>query len=249
MPATDGTWRTRSGITDIPRWSNRTANASIGVALAIAGFLIVRRIRGDITSPLPPSALVATATVITAWAVCVRFAPRRQGTTRILLLALAMALFAVACSYAGSRAIDWLTWGLAAIVFATSPKLVDAVHRYLPLRAAKNRTVQAETDQQLQQLLRYRHADGSESIHGKLLAEFAPGERTATLYVAFCPPFERLPEVELEISDDSFANAKLAQVLHNGAQIDVRLPNAPDVNLCVAVELLAIAPPPLAVRP
>ena len=46
---------------------------------------------------------------------------------------------------------------------------------------------------------------------------------SATLYVAFCPPFERLPQVEVEVADDSDANVKFAQVLHNGAQLEVRL--------------------------
>jgi hypothetical protein len=248
MPATDNTWRTRSRIVDLSLWSNRAANASIVIALALAGFLFVRRVSDAITSPLPPTALVATATVVAAWALCVRYARRQPKTALIWLPALAIALFAVACSYPGSRVIDWLAWGLAAIVFSTGPQLFDAVHRFLPLRARQKRTAPADTDQQLQQLARYRHADGSESIHAKLLAEFAPGDRTATLYVAFCPPFERLPEVEIEIADDSFAEAKLAQVLHNGAQIDVRLSRAPVAKQCVTVEIVATEIPPLAER-
>ena len=40
---------------------------------------------------------------------------------------------------------------------------------------------------------------------------------------AFCPPFELLPQVEANIADDFDATVKVAQVLHNGAQLEVRL--------------------------
>jgi hypothetical protein len=48
-----------------------------------------------------------------------------------------------------------------------------------------------------------------------------------------------LPHVDIEVAGDSFADAKLAQVLHNGAQIDVRLPQAAEVKRCVTIELVA----------
>jgi hypothetical protein len=91
----------------------------------------------------------------------------------------------------------------------------------------------------LQRITRYRAADGTQAIHGTLLAEFTAGERTATLHVAFCPPFERLPTVEVETVDDSAADVKVAQLLHNGVQIDVRLPEPADENTSVTIELLA----------
>ena len=62
----------------------------------------------------------------------------------------------------------------------------------------------------LQQLTRVAHRRWTaKSIRGTLLAEFAPGERSATLYVAFCPPFERLPHVEVEVVDDSTPTSRL----------------------------------------
>jgi hypothetical protein len=91
----------------------------------------------------------------------------------------------------------------------------------------------------LQQITRYRAADGTHAIRGTLLAEFAAGERTATLHVAFCPPFERLPTVEAEALNGCFADVKVAQLLHNGIQIDVRLPEAADEHTTVTVELMA----------
>ena len=59
--------------------------------------------------------------------------------------------------------------------------------------------------------------------HGTVVAEFAPGERTTIVHVAFCPPFELLPQVEAEIADGPDASVQVTQVLHHGARLDVRL--------------------------
>jgi hypothetical protein len=91
----------------------------------------------------------------------------------------------------------------------------------------------------IQQLTRYRTADGAHSIHGTLLAELEPGERSTTIHIAFCPPFERLPTVEAEAVDDSSATVKLSQVLHNGVQIDVRLPEPAEDKYCITIEMTA----------
>lgn len=109
----------------------------------------------------------------------------------------------------------------------------------LPRRKRRIPADVSATDTRLQQLTRYRAADGTLSIHGTLVAEFAPGERSTTLYVAFCPPFERLPTVEAEVIDDASASVKLIQLLHNGAQIDVRLPQPAQEKQTVTVEMVA----------
>jgi hypothetical protein len=100
------------------------------------------------------------------------------------------------------------------------------------------------TDRVLQQLTRFRTAEGHMAIRGTLVAEFVAGQREATLYVAFCPPFERLPDVEAHVTDDSMASVKVAQRLHNGAQLEVRLPELAENSLTVTVEFLAAEPDP-----
>ena len=70
---------------------------------------------------------------------------------------------------------------------------------------------------------------------GTLLAEFAPGERTTTLYVAFCPPFERLPRVEVESS----ADVKTVQVLHQGAQFEIRRSGPANSPASASIEFFA----------
>jgi hypothetical protein len=94
----------------------------------------------------------------------------------------------------------------------------------------------------LQQICRVRAGDGTESIHGTALAEFAAGQREASVYVAFCPPFHALPEVEANIGDDSSATVKLAQRFHHGSHFDVRLTEPAQHALNVSIEFSAVGP-------
>jgi hypothetical protein len=95
----------------------------------------------------------------------------------------------------------------------------------------------------LQELTRYRLADGREAVRGILRADFAAGQRSTTLYVAFCPPFERLPQVDASVLDGPPATVKLPQVLHQGAQIEVRLAEMANCQQSVTVRLSAIECP------
>ncbi|HEY4235492.1 MAG TPA: hypothetical protein VGM76_18820 [Lacipirellulaceae bacterium] len=172
---------------------------------------------------------------------------------------LALMLVAVACSYPGRRVVDWLAW-LPVIVAnsvgsqvvarwrqsrvdsaAVVPPAATIALRTYPSLPAAAADLSAATDDpgiMLQQLNRSRAPDGRETVHGTLVAEFAPEERTTALHVAFCPPFETLPHVEVEVADGPDASVKVAQVLHNGARIEVRL--SEPVKTSTAV-LLAIA--------
>jgi hypothetical protein len=94
-------------------------------------------------------------------------------------------------------------------------------------------------EQIIQQSIRYRTSEGKEAIRGMLIADFAAGQRDAALYVAFCPPFERLPDVEAHVADDAAATVKVAQRLHHGAQLDVRLPAPAEAPLSVTIEFFA----------
>lgn len=76
-----------------------------------------------------------------------------------------------------------------------------------------------------QQVTRARMPEG-EVITGWVKADFQPGERTAVLHVAFCPPLEASPAVELEQLSGPAARIKAAQVLPQGARLEIRL-NAP----------------------
>ncbi len=209
-----------------------TVAASIVLLFIAAIFLCGRRVNGALHAALPPLQLVAAATLLLAWALAVRAVlPRRWAGW---LPAGVLLLFAVACSFPGARAIDWLVWLTVFGAYVASHNAVEVAPARLAT-ANKRRSPAMRTDRVLQQLTRSRSAEGQDAIHGTLLAEFAPGERSAMLYVAFCPPFERLPRVDLE----SCADARLVQTLHNGAQIEVRLPRAVKAATSATVELYA----------
>ncbi|MEX2306972.1 MAG: hypothetical protein WD738_05240 [Pirellulales bacterium] len=231
----------------------RVLIASVFLGLAVGMFLLLRRAAGGITSPLPPLPLVATALGLIAWALGIHLlwprdekSPSRSvvGELRspdslftLWLPALTIVLFAVACSYPGKRLVDWLVW---------VPAIAAIGARWPMKRPARRSSPAALQDenagQVLQQLTRIRLADCREALHGTLIAEFAAGERSASLFVAFCPPFETLPTVDARVDDASSATVKVAQRLHNGVQLDVRLSETPEDSLTVSVELFAAEP-------
>jgi hypothetical protein len=268
MSASDATWRAVVRDRAARQWPiAQGLVAPIFLALSLAIFLLVRRASGALVAPLPPLALFATAAGLFAWVWSVRVAwawranrdavvtPQIDRVIVVWLPQLTLMLVAVACSYPGRRAVDWLVWlpvivvnsvGLQLIArwsrHATIPATTTAARRCPSSLAALPVTVRASNDASgilLQQLSRSRTADGHESIHGTLVAEFAPGERTATLHVAFCPPFEKLPHVEAEIADGPDASVKVAQVLHSGARLEVRLSEPTAISTAVSLEFAA----------
>jgi len=236
MLATDGTWREADDAVD--DWlSAVVAPALIGslvLALAVAIFLFVRRLSGALDTPLALAPLVLTASAVLAWSAAIRW--RLRDRRADWLAALVLALFAIACSFPGSRAFDWVAWLAAFAVYGLVP-----TRRSSPAVGSPS-----AADQVVQQLTRSRAADGSEAIHGTLLAEFAPGERIVVLHAAFCPPFERLPSVDVEAADGPVCDVKVAQVLHQGARLEARLSRASTAAERVTIDFAATVHSPLA---
>jgi hypothetical protein len=214
--------------------------ASILFVSALSLFLFLRRATGALTAPLPTLQLVATAAVMLIWALVVReFTAKRRVFFWVSLGT--MLLVAVACSFPAARLVDWLVWlpaigVVAALPLATKGEPEEAATVQLHVADADN-----ALEHVLQQVTRLRTVEGKDAVRATLVAEFAPGERQTIAYVSFCPPFELLPEVEANIADDSEADVKLAQVLHNGAQLEVRLSEPANDATAVSIELFAIA--------
>jgi hypothetical protein len=221
------------------------AFASEALALALGLFLLTRRMTGAIASPLPPLSLAITALGLLAWAFVLRtislLGVDTQPTRGYVkwLPAAVMLLFAVACSYPFTRWIDWCIWLPVIAVDWWSTRRIAAATGNLASRSLSAREIEVGSSQPLQQLTRFRTADGNEAIRGRLIAEFAAGERNATLYIAFCPSFEALPSVDAQIGDASSATVKVTQLLHNGAQLEVRLSKPSSSSQAVAVEFFA----------
>lgn len=247
MPTTDGIWRVEWIRGAIRRWPVAEALiASIGFCLALAIWLAARRLSGALIEPLPLPLLVATAAIAAAWAWSMRSIGSRilsPGPLRLLATwtpLMVVLLVAVACSYPGNRGFDWIVWALAIAAVWFAPLARDSKPSSIAgeLRSPDNAADYSQGDV-LQQLTRVRLAEGREAVQGVLVAEFAAGQDLATLYVGFCPPFERLPHVEATTPDAAAAAVKVAQVLHNGVRLEVRLAKPTNQQRGVTVELHA----------
>jgi hypothetical protein len=78
-------------------------------------------------------------------------------------------------------------------------------------------------DEVTQQLTRSRTAEGSEVLSGWLRVAMAPGQRSANVHLAFCPPFLRTPRVTVEQVGGPEARIKKVQELPYGARFDLKL--------------------------
>jgi hypothetical protein len=228
MHATDGTWHdAERPIASAGATVDRALIASVGLLGVVALLILARRASGAFDSPLPLVPLVATAIGLLAWAVAVRLYLcdwRINWTVAVIVV-----VFAIGCSYPGERAIDWLTWLPSLAVFALLP-----ARRSSPAIESDN-----ATGSLLQELIRTRAADGVELIRGKIIAEFAPHERSAVLHVAFAPPFEMLPEVHAECVRGPRCDVKIAQILHQGIRLEVRLQRASTAPRRATIEFSA----------
>ena len=88
-----------------------------------------------------------------------------------------------------------------------------------------------------QQITRARLEDGAEILSGLLRGSFAPGERSQSLHVAFCPPLEQVPAVKVVQISGPHASLKTAEARTYGVRLDLRLPEAHSEPVSVIVQL------------
>jgi hypothetical protein len=90
------------------------------------------------------------------------------------------------------------------------------------------------------QQLRYnRNLEGGMSVEGWLRAEFAAGQRTATVHAAFCPAFSALPQVEAEPLDGPDCDIRPMLTLPWGIRWDVKLDRAANEPTSVVLGFIA----------
>ena len=88
----------------------------------------------------------------------------------------------------------------------------------------------------VQQQVRSRAADGTEVLRGRLRVPLAAGQRSASVHVAFCPPFARTPRVEVEQREGPAARIKSVQSLPHGARFDLKLAQPGETAGCILLE-------------
>lgn len=98
-------------------------------------------------------------------------------------------------------------------------------------------------EQLVQRLTRTTTAAGVDVLRATLYASFPPGSRTASVHVAFCPPFASLPHAEFYQASGPAARIKLAQLLAHGARFDVKLSSPAAESQTVCIELTTESAP------
>jgi hypothetical protein len=94
-----------------------------------------------------------------------------------------------------------------------------------------------------QEFVRSRQPDGGERLAGWMRVPLSPGQRTATVHLAFCPPFVRTPKITVAQQEGPTARIKEAQLLPYGARLDLKLTHAADAPATVLLEIVVQADP------
>lgn len=93
----------------------------------------------------------------------------------------------------------------------------------------------ASTAQFSQRLERVHSLGGTDLLTGTFMARFTPGQVTAHVHVAFCPPFSRVPRLDYRQLAGPTARIKVGQVLPHGVRFDLKLekPASEPATLCL----------------
>ncbi len=230
--------------------------SSAAALAAVGALLLIRRAAGAFSADLTALPLLATLILAAAIVFGGRLAWRGVGETRHNALlgwggSLAILLVCLGCAWPNTQSLAWLLWlpliGLdhwSRGMFLRHD--LGSITARLDAAGIPPRTPPFQGGEVLlQQLERVRGEDGVESIRGTLRAEFVAGQRHATLYVGFCPPLERLPEIKVELVDGFDATVKIVQAFAHGARLEVRLSEPAEEACCVAVEFIAAPSAPL----
>ncbi len=100
-------------------------------------------------------------------------------------------------------------------------------------------TLPAPANDVVQRLIRTCSAVGIERIEGWLKATAQPGERTLNLHVAFCPPFERVPQFTAIQSSGPPARVRPVQLLPYGVRLELKLNEPSGEKTAIVVEFSA----------
>jgi hypothetical protein len=233
-----------------------TAISGWAVVAVLGLVLLVRRSQGAAYRPLPGASLAAAACGLAMFALLLRHYWSRSSTgplgNRWMLgyfapLA-AIGLWAIALTPTASWTGQLTFWIIIFGEEVYSANLMKSSGRWrsagqistvhLGGRQPAPESPRDRLDPRtVQQFTRWRHADGREHISGRARVDFGPGTRTATLHLAFCPPFDQTPEVHFEQSCGPDASIVLGRAMAHGARLEVQLSQPADKPESVWVEL------------
>ena len=240
-----------------------------GVLFFAAAFLWFRRAVGAISTPLSASALVGVGLAVAATALAARHIWRRTAATRSTtitfsgLLTVSALAFAAATSLPGSAPLGlvglwrvvlggdlWNGWPRQPALATRAGAISYPPQPLAPVPQGRQPFERAVADSMLgltvtqehvtQQVTRLLEPDGTERVMGWMRVSFEPGQRLASVHLAFCPPFARTPEATLERLEGPQVRIKRVQTFPFGARFDLKLDTPAerrsDVLLHVAAE-------------
>jgi hypothetical protein len=215
-------------------------------------FISLRRIDGHLGEPLSPIALVVTGAIVATAAAGARLLAwrdwpipidRRAAVIIRWLPGIAAVALAVGVSLPGSSlaglglvwfaivAEEVLIWrrssaGRAPAAIAQdqrrewlTPRFVAGVRGEAAL--LPERDAPSPAGDVVQRLVRTQAA-GVDRIQGWLKTELEPNERNATLHVAFCPPFDEMPNLTVVQIAGPECRIKTGQLLPYGIRLELR---------------------------
>jgi hypothetical protein len=243
-------WHPESQPLFSPRGVAATVVGSLASLILISLLLIARRVSGGITADLPLGTLAATALAALAIVIGTRMLWRRtflEGTAVDSWIgwggSAAALLLAIGVSFPAQRPEDWIVWLPVLVVDQLMRRRMFDVQREFEEEHKIAKPQAALQAEQVQHFVRSRDAAGHEVVQATLRADFIPGQRTATVYVGFCPPLAGRPELTVELASGPVAEFKIVQAFPHGARIDVRLASTATQAMCVILNVTAKAPP------
>jgi hypothetical protein len=93
----------------------------------------------------------------------------------------------------------------------------------------------------VQQLTLRTTPEGVQELSGWLRMNLVTGQRTGTLHVAFCPPFEKPPAVEAEAVSGPDCRIKVAEAQSYGARLEIKLNGSAAADESVLVSFFAVS--------
>jgi len=225
----------------------------LGLMMGSALVVVVRRMNGALETPLGPTSLLAVGLAAALGGAAIRRGwlsyDRAAGFDRTVmaLTTLAVALGGAGVCLPGTplwvAALFFAILAIAEILawrqFVRPARVVNQPRPPIPISAHESSEKFPEGVSQ--QLVRGVGADGSDEFSGWLRTNFASGQRTASVHVAFCPPFACAPELEVEQIDGPEVRIKTAQLMPYGARLDLKLSAASEGPAGVVLQFSARA--------
>ncbi len=246
-----------------------------GLLVFAAVFLFARCLAGALNQPLSAATLIGVGIAAALTAEAVRLLERhtnRQSAAKLPSAArkwlprLALPIIALSVSAPGSSkfglAVLWLIIvGQEYVSWRKRPiaRPADAPQR-APVGAASSLAEEFRRPPEAappagwldpavaQQIAYRRSAEGCAIAEGWLRANFVAGQRTAIVHVAFCPPFNLAPRVEVEPVDGPSCDIRSTLVLPWGVRWEVRLLEPAAEAASVVVEFFAAEKVPDAIQ-